>query len=768
MSVALSLRCPPLTSTCCGPRAWMRRAASSMSVSVATAMSASTEASCRFGVTTSASGSIASTSAARASGCSSGSPDLATMTGSSTSRACPCARSRSATVRMIGAVDSMPSFTASAPKSPSTASSCSATNSGGRLCTPLTPTEFCAVTAVITDIPNTRNAENVLRSAWMPAPPPESEPATVSALGTPIDPPSIRGGPTTHNSPGPPDRCSNDPPLRIFMSINGGALALGRPAVVGPGAPVDGEPSSPLRAQAVASAPPTPLLAADRTPVSGEGGPARAIAGASVRRQASHPRRARPHHGWPPQRQGRALGGRRGNHHRELAAHTGRFETAAMRGRSRPHDLLELLGQLARHDDLAVAEDLADRIQRGQDTVRRLVEHDGRLQLAQRLEAVQATPGLHRREAVEHEAVGRHAGRRQRRHHRRGPWHRHYRDTGRPGLTHQQEPRIRDPGRAGVGHERHRRAVLEPAQDLDPLGELVVLEVRGGRGVDVEVREQRPRAPRVLAGDEAHLAQHPKRPVCDVLEIADRRRDDEQRPRQAVCSFTSETRTGRSWFRMTSRVITHSLRPWMDGSSYMISSMTSSRIARRPRAPVPRLSASRTMAATASSVNLRRTFSRSKYFWYCLMIAFFGSLRMRTSAGSSRSCKVATTGSRPTNSGMRPYLRRSSGWIIASRSPTRRSSRLLISAPKPMPERPTRDSMILSSPTNAPPQMNSTLEVSTWMNSWWGCLRPPCGGTLAMVPSRIFKSACWTPSPETSRVIDGFSALRAILSISSM
>src|SRR5207247_5714024 len=32
-------------------------------------------------------------------------------------------------------------------------------------------------------IPNTPSAENVLRSAWMPAPPPESEPAIVSARG---------------------------------------------------------------------------------------------------------------------------------------------------------------------------------------------------------------------------------------------------------------------------------------------------------------------------------------------------------------------------------------------------------------------------------------------------------------------------------------------------------------------------------------------------------------------------------------------------------
>ena len=42
------------------------------------------------------------------------------------------------------------------------------------------------------------------------------------------------------------------------------------------------------------------------------------------------------------------------------------------------------------------------------------------------------------------------------------------------------------------------------------------------------------------------------------------------------------------------------------------------------------------------------------------------------------------------------------------------------------------------------------------------------GGTLATVPSRIFKSACWTPSPDTSRVIDTFSDFFVILSISSI
>ena len=91
-----------------------------------------------------------------------------------------------------------------------------------------------------------------------------------------------------------------------------------------------------------------------------------------------------------------------------------------------------------------------------------------------------------------------------------------------------------------------------------------------------------------------------------------------------------------------------------------------------------------------------------------------------------------------------------------------------IEAPKPMPLEPIRRAMTLSRLANAPPQMNRTFVVSIDRNSWWGCLRPPCGGTDAVVPSRIFSSACWTPSPETSRVIDGLSALRAILSTSSM
>src|ERR1700722_19770553 len=47
----------------------------------------------------------------------------------------------------------------------------------------VTPRVFCAVSAVMTDKPYAPSAENALRSAWMPAPPPESEPAMVRTLG---------------------------------------------------------------------------------------------------------------------------------------------------------------------------------------------------------------------------------------------------------------------------------------------------------------------------------------------------------------------------------------------------------------------------------------------------------------------------------------------------------------------------------------------------------------------------------------------------------
>ncbi len=174
------------------------------------------------------------------------------------------------------------------------------------------------------------------------------------------------------------------------------------------------------------------------------------------------------------------------------------------------------------------------------------------------------------------------------------------------------------------------------------------------------------------------------------------------------------------------------------------------------------------IAESASSASVKSTVSISNMRWYCLTSAFFGSVRMRLSEASSRSSSVATTGSRPTNSGMRPYLSKSSGSTSRKISPCLRSSGAATLAPNPIEVERPREEMIFSRPEKAPPQTNRMFVVSTWRNSCCGCLRPPWGGTLAMVPSMILSSACCTPSPDTSRVIEGLSDLREILSISSI
>src|SRR5438270_2319004 len=46
--------------------------------------------------------------------------------------------------------------------------------------TPNTPSVFCAVSAVIAVIAKASSIVTVLMSAWMPAPPPESDPAMIS------------------------------------------------------------------------------------------------------------------------------------------------------------------------------------------------------------------------------------------------------------------------------------------------------------------------------------------------------------------------------------------------------------------------------------------------------------------------------------------------------------------------------------------------------------------------------------------------------------
>ncbi len=106
-----------------------------------------------FGVTTAASGSSFVSSASTTSGAPRLSPEVATSTGSSTMlRALKCAR-RSATTETISPVASIPIFTASTSMSSKIASIWRPRKSAGGVCTALTPTVFCAVSAVIAAMP---------------------------------------------------------------------------------------------------------------------------------------------------------------------------------------------------------------------------------------------------------------------------------------------------------------------------------------------------------------------------------------------------------------------------------------------------------------------------------------------------------------------------------------------------------------------------------------------------------------------------------------
>ena len=217
------------------------------------------------------------------------------------------------------------------------------------------------------------------------------------------------------------------------------------------------------------------------------------------------------------------------------------------------------------------------------------------------------------------------------------------------------------------------------------------------------------------------------------------------------------------------RSITHCATSERLGRSYITSSSTSSRIARRPRAPVPRFSASSPTASSASSVKHEVDVVELEEL---LVLLQQRVLRLDEDADQRVLVEAVHRADdrQPADElGDQPELQQVLGQD-AARGSRRGPSRRPCGCRRRSRRRgcPSRLSMILSMPANAPPQMNRMFVVSIWMNSWCGCLRPPCGGTDAVVPSRILSSACCTPSPDTSRVIDGFSALRAILSISSM
>src|SRR6185437_7837679 len=97
---------------------------------------------------------------------------------------------------------------------------------------------------------------------------------------------------------------------------------------------------------------------------------------------------------------------------------------------------------------------------------------------------------------------------------------------------------------------------------------------------------------------------------------------------------------------------------FISGASNEISSSTFSRIVCRRRAPMfsvcsLTIAANRARDATASSVNESFRPSVSSSATYCLISAFFGSVRMRTKSASERELSSTRIGKRPCSSGIR-------------------------------------------------------------------------------------------------------------------
>ena len=170
-------------------------------------------------------------------------------------------------------------------------------------------------------------------------------------------------------------------------------------------------------------------------------------------------------------------------------------------------------------------------------------------------------------------------------------------------------------------------------------------------------------------------------------------------------------------------------------------------IERSPRAPVSRARPFSATAVSESSENTSSMPSKEKKRWNCFTSALRGSTRIETRSSRVSWCTADITGRRPMNSGISPYSIRSSGQAVLEHFARVALGLGLDRRREAHPFVPDPRSITLSRLANAPPQMNRTLVVSIVRNSWWGCLRPPCGGTEAWVPSRIFSSACCTPSP---------------------
>jgi hypothetical protein len=184
------------------------------------------------------------------------------------------------------------------------------------------------------------------------------------------------------------------------------------------------------------------------------------------------------------------------------------------------------LGQLPRDHHRPVAQHLFDGLQRFENPVRRLVKNRGRRFFGDGFERLNPLPGFVRQKAAEAERIGGQPRRGERR--QRGRRSRQ-RSDGRAlldGSAHEAVARVGDQRRPGVRDQRDRRAAQQASGEILGALAFVVLVIADGRLLNPVVVEEFARLSRVLARDQVHLPEDAHGPVRDVLEIADRGRDE--------------------------------------------------------------------------------------------------------------------------------------------------------------------------------------------------------------------------------------------------
>jgi hypothetical protein len=186
------------------------------------------------------------------------------------------------------------------------------------------------------------------------------------------------------------------------------------------------------------------------------------------------------------------------------------------------------LGELAPEHDRRVAPGFRKRVEGLHDAERRLEEHGrpGARGMC-RVPAVPFPPPW-RRKPEEDERDGGKPRERQDREDGGRSGDRFHLMPGRGRGRDEPLPGIRDDGRSGVRHESNR---LPAGQSLEGLADAMVLvvAVAGHTGCrEREPREEVPRAARILAVDDVRRRESLPRPRRQVVEIADRRGDDEE------------------------------------------------------------------------------------------------------------------------------------------------------------------------------------------------------------------------------------------------